>query len=171
MIILNENFILKFTVLHPETPEVDLLKESSIPEDISVIPPEVLHVKSSIEETRTSDVSLDVSHMDTNVNMGKEGAETDAQGNPNVTSNIIVSLPPVTSTTDLPTFHNIINTPFTSIFSSQSTDPPKPTSPVDDTMMLENETDNEGFGGTFEDLKFDEEEENFPDHMLMTMTQ
>ncbi|CAI9271573.1 unnamed protein product [Lactuca saligna] len=127
----------------PKTSEDDLVKQGSIPEDISVIPPEVSHVKSSHEATQTSDITLDVSNMDTNVNMGEEGTKTAAQGTPNVTSDILVSLPSVTSTTDSPTFHNIINTHFTSIFSLQSTDPPKPTSPVDDTMMLENETDNE----------------------------
>lgn len=38
-------------------------------------------------------------------------------------------------------------------------------------MLLETETDNEGFRGTFEYLKFDAEEEAFPNHMLMTMKQ
>ncbi|CAI9261658.1 unnamed protein product [Lactuca saligna] len=63
----------------PETPEADLVKDSSIPEDISVIPPEVSHVNSSNEETRTSDITIGVSNIDTNVNMGEEGAKTDAQ--------------------------------------------------------------------------------------------
>ncbi|CAI9271141.1 unnamed protein product [Lactuca saligna] len=70
---------------------------------------------------------------------------------------------PLTSTTISPTFEHIINQPITSMFSYQSTDTPKPTSPT--------ETDHEGFGGTFKDLEFHDEEEDFPDHMLMTMKQ
>ena len=38
--------------------------------------------------------------------------------------------------------------------------------------MDEYENEEVGFGGTFEDLAFDEEEEeDFPDHMLMSMKQ
>lgn len=78
-----------------------------------------------------------------------------------------VSLPPfiihVSNTTNSPTFATILNQPFITLFSSQSTDPPKSTE----------DTDNKegGFGGTFEELEFDEEEETFPDHMLMTIKQ
>ncbi|CAI9262584.1 unnamed protein product [Lactuca saligna] len=36
---------------------------------------------------------------------------------------------------------------------------------------MENEIDTEGFRGTFEALQFDDTEEVFPDHMLMTMKQ
>ena len=61
--------------------------------------------------------------------------------------------------------------PFTTIFSTQSTDPPNPSSPIAETMAIDEETDNEGFGGTFEALSFDKAEEDFPDHMLMTMKQ
>ncbi|CAI9276979.1 unnamed protein product [Lactuca saligna] len=82
-----------------------------------------------------------------------------------ITSNF-VSLPPfiipTTSTTDSPTFQKIIDQPFTSIFSSQSTDPPK--------SNVESENEG-GFGGTFEDLAVDEEVEDFPDHMLMSIKQ
>lgn len=111
------------------------------------------------------DIPVNVSNTDTNVIMDSDNVKPDDSENAKIespktvkgdegivisTSEIIVSLPLITSTTDSPTFGNIINTPFTSLFSSQSTDPPKTTSPVDDTM--ENETDTEGFGGTFEAL-------------------
>ena len=36
---------------------------------------------------------------------------------------------------------------------------------------MDTENESEGFGGTFENLEFDEEETNFPDHMFMTMKQ
>ncbi|CAI9299409.1 unnamed protein product [Lactuca saligna] len=42
-----------------------------------------------------------------------------------------------------------------------------------DTNVIMGEDDSnkatKGFGGTFENLEFDEEETDFPDHMLMTM--
>ncbi|CAI9270043.1 unnamed protein product [Lactuca saligna] len=94
------------------------------------------------------------------------------QGTPIVISvepitNTFVSLPPyiipTTSTTESPTFENIVNQPFTSIFSSQSTDPSK--------KLEEFENEEGGFGGTFEHMVFDDEEEDFPDHMLMSMKQ
>ncbi|CAI9272958.1 unnamed protein product [Lactuca saligna] len=154
-----------------ETPEANLHKESSTPEQTMVIPPEDSSAKSSHEEARTSDINENLSHTDVNVNMGEGDVKTEAQGNPDT----IVSLPPqirpITSTTDSPTFKNIINQTFTSIFYSQSTDPPKTNSPSKDSIFMEMDTDNEGFGGTFEELEFDDAEQDFPDHMLMTMKQ
>ncbi|CAI9263901.1 unnamed protein product [Lactuca saligna] len=107
----------------PKTPDLDLIKALSTPEQTSVIPPEDLNVKSSNEATRTLDIPVHVSNTDTNVNMGEAGPKDDIQGNPiSTNSETFVSLPPqitlVTSTTDSPTFINIINQPFTSIFSS-----------------------------------------------------
>ncbi|CAI9303222.1 unnamed protein product [Lactuca saligna] len=137
------------------------------------------------ENLKADDINVNISNTGTNVIMGLDNAKPDDSENAKIkspkttkgddqgivipTSEIIVPLPPITSTTYSPTFENIINTPFTSLFSSQSTDPPKTTSPADETM--ENETDTKGFGGTFEALKFDDTEEEFPDHMLMTMKQ
>ena len=75
--------------------------------------------------------------------------------------NTLVSLPsfiiPTVPISSSPTVTHIINQPITSLFSSQSTDPPKF---IDDT-----DTDDGGFGGTFADLEFDPEEEDIPDHM------
>lgn len=146
------------TEVIPETPETTLILDSS---------------KVDASMTQPPKVSLG------NVIMGEDNTKTTDQGIASTqVSDSFTSLPPqitpifpITSTTDSPTFQHVINTPFTSIFSSQSTDPPKPNSPVDDTMLFETETDKEGFGGAFEDLKFDAEEEAFPDHMLMTMKQ
>ncbi|CAI9263780.1 unnamed protein product [Lactuca saligna] len=75
------------------------------------------------------------------------------------------TLPQATSTIDSPTFQSIMNQPFTTIFSTQSTEPPQSLSPIPETMAIDEETDNEGFGGTFEDLSFDKSEEDFPDHV------
>ncbi|CAI9277099.1 unnamed protein product [Lactuca saligna] len=56
----------------PETPEANFLKDSSHV-DISVItPPEVSLAKTVIVEARTSDITLNISDMDTNVIMGDD---------------------------------------------------------------------------------------------------
>ncbi|CAI9299404.1 unnamed protein product [Lactuca saligna] len=117
--------------------------------------------------------------MDANVTLGEDASHIGDKGKPSdVTPYIIVSLPPqlthvipTTSTIDSPTFENIIKQPITSLFSSQSTDPPTTTSLIQDSSFIETEHEFEGFGGTFENLEFDEEETDFPDHMLMTMKQ
>lgn len=160
----------------PKTPEANLNKEISTPEQTTIIPPEISIPKSSHEEARTSDIPVNVSNMSTNVTMGEGDSKKDEQGNPDsVILETLVSLPPqitpITSTIYSPTFQNIINQPFTSIFSSKSTDPPNVNSPVQETILMETETDNEGFGGTFDELEFDDEEADFPEHMLMTMKQ
>lgn len=169
----------------PDTSEAILVVDNSKAGDTMVVLPKVLNVESFYKETKTSDINVNVYNTDTNVIMGSDNAKPDGSENAKTespktakgddqgivipTSEIIMSLPPITPTTDSPTFENIINTPFTSLFSSQSTNPSKLTSPVDDTM--EKETDTEGFGGSFEALQFHDTEEEFPDHMLMTMKQ
>ncbi|CAI9302811.1 unnamed protein product [Lactuca saligna] len=85
----------------------------------------------------------------------------------------LVSLPPYIipnlCVTSSPTFTQIPNQPFISLFSSQSTDPPQSDKPP--TPIEESENKDTRFGGTFKDLEFDEEEDNFPYHMLMSMKQ
>ncbi|CAI9260639.1 unnamed protein product [Lactuca saligna] len=139
----------------PETPEVDLHKQSSTPAQTDVIPPEDSVAKSVSEEARNPDILVN-----------------------DVISEIVVSFPPqltpivpTTSTTDSPTFENIIKQPITSLFSSQSTYPPTTTSPIQDSNFKDTGHESKGFGGMFENLEFDEEETVLPDHMLMTMKQ
>lgn len=116
--------------------------------------------------------------MDTNFIMGKDTSKTAALG---ITSTIVsdsfISLPPqitpiipTTSTKDSPTFTHIISHPFTTLFSSQSTDPPTTTSPLKDSFE-QTELESEGFGGNFDNLVFDEEDTDFSDHMFITMKQ
>ncbi|CAI9277771.1 unnamed protein product [Lactuca saligna] len=121
----------------PETPEANLQKDTSTPQ-ITVIPPEDSVAKSFTKEARTSNILAHVSNMHVNVIMGQDDSNKDEQGKPsNVTSETFVFFPPqitpvipITSTTDSPTFENVIKHPFTSLFSSQSTDPPTTTSPI-----------------------------------------
>ncbi|CAI9269066.1 unnamed protein product [Lactuca saligna] len=144
----------------PETPEFTPIVTSSIPETNVIKTPEVSIAKSIFEEVRTSGILAHISDTDANVNMGEGGSKDAAQGPIILTPTSTI---PLTSTTVSPTFEHILNQPFTSIFPSQSTDTPKPSSPT--------ATNNEGIGGTFEHLEFNEDEEEFPDHMLMTMKQ
>ncbi|CAI9303286.1 unnamed protein product [Lactuca saligna] len=140
----------------PETPEITSILTSSILETTVIIIPEVSIAKSIFEEVRTSGLGENVS---------KDADQGPFISTPfeSLVSITPTSTIPLTSTTISPTFEHILNQPITSMFSSQSTDTPKPTSPT--------ETDHEGFGGTFDDLEFHDEEEDFPYHMLMTMKQ
>ncbi|CAI9282452.1 unnamed protein product [Lactuca saligna] len=161
-----------------ETPEADLIKDSSQLDTSVSTPPKVLIAKIVTVEARTSDISVNISDMDTNVIMGEDDSNKAAKGNlSSVVSYSFISLPqqitpivPITSTTDSPTFANIISQPFTTLFSSQATDPPTTTSPIKDSF-IDTENESEGFGGSFENLEFDEEETGFPYHMLMMMKQ
>ena len=63
----------------------------------------------------------------------------------------IIPNPSITSSL---TFTQILNQPFTTLFSSQSTDPPKSDDPP--TPLEESENEDTGFGGTFADLEFNE---------------
>lgn len=156
----------------PETPEIELYMTVSTPKKIQFIPTEDSLTKSYNEEVRTSDINAHVSDTDANVIMGEIDLNTKllllTQGIYEIsTINMSVSLPPyiifVAPITNSPTFDHVINHPFTSLFSSQSTDPPK--------SINDNETDDGGFGGTFADIEFDTEEEDIPDHMLMSWKQ
>ncbi|CAI9286980.1 unnamed protein product [Lactuca saligna] len=160
----------------PETLEATLIKDSSQLDTSVSRPPEASIAKIVTLEARTSDIPVNISDMDTNVIMGEDDSNKAARGKPSsVVSDSFISLPPqitpivpITSTTDSSTFANIISQPFTTIFSSQSTDPPTTTSLIKDSFMdMENES--KGFGGTTENLEFDDEETSFPDHMLMEL--
>ncbi|CAI9269812.1 unnamed protein product [Lactuca saligna] len=158
----------------PETPEPEPIIESTSRANTIVIQPKVSSAKLSHEEVRTSDISANISDTGVYVIMGEGDLSKEItqppQGTPVTVSfepitSTFVSLPsfiiPTTSPIDSPTFQNTIDQPFTSIFSSQSTDPPKANDEYD--------KEEGGFGGTFKDMVFDEEEEDFPNHMLMSM--
>ncbi|CAI9261761.1 unnamed protein product [Lactuca saligna] len=81
-----------------------------------------------------------------------------------------ISLPPFTiptstkspPSTHSPTFDNVMNQPITSLFSSQSTDPPLIQEDDDQTG------DDDEFDSNFADIEFHPEEENIPNNMLLT---
>ncbi|CAI9285209.1 unnamed protein product [Lactuca saligna] len=150
----------------------------STPIKDAVIPPGVSNTKLVTKEVRTLGIPANISNMDTNGTMGEGVLNNEAQGNPTIAisstfdtstistniylplfvSTISTTLPP---TTHSPTYHQILQQPITSLFPSQSTDGPKIVNDDDTTVDGE-------FTGTFDDLEFDPEEENIPDHMLMS---
>ena len=85
------------------------------------------------------------------VDPSSQGISITSSSEPN--SSTFFSLPPfiqhISTTTTSPTIDHILQQPITTIFQSQSTDPPKPNS--------DDERDGGGFGGTFYDLEFDSE--------------
>ncbi|CAI9283580.1 unnamed protein product [Lactuca saligna] len=122
-----------------------------------VIPPEVSLTKSFHEEVRASGILTHISDTDVNVTMGERDSNKE---HPMITHDIINTITintlfylppfiiPIIPVSSSPTFTHILNKPLTSLFSSQSTNPLKS---IDDT-----ETDDGGFGGTFDDLEFDQ---------------
>lgn len=150
----------------------------STPVKADVIPPKISNTESVTEEVRISSIPANISNMDAHVTMGEGVLHNEAQGNPLivvsstfVTSTISphTSLPPFVSTvsttlpptTHSPNFDQILQQLITYIFPSQSTDGPK-------TVNDDDTTDDDEFTGTFVDLEFDPDEENIPDHMLMS---
>ncbi|CAI9281121.1 unnamed protein product [Lactuca saligna] len=148
---------------------------SSESEIIPETPLEVVVTKSCTEEVPTSNIVANVSDTGAHVLMSDVSL---SQVIPVIVSSapisatfvsllpVIISTVPTSSSSN---FTQILNQPFTTLFSSQSTDPPKsnePPKPLEDSK-----TEDTGFGGTFEALEFEDEEENFPDHMLISMKQ
>lgn len=128
----------------------------SIPEQTSVIPPEVLQAMSNMEEVRTLGITVNIFDMDAKVTKGDGVSTSQAQG---TLDTILVSstfetsfidtstlLPPFQSpvstslpqSTISPIFHNILNQPITSLLPSQSTDDP---TSIPDTTTEDNDDD------------------------------
>ncbi|CAI9260678.1 unnamed protein product [Lactuca saligna] len=79
----------------PETPEADLIKDSSQLDTSVSTPPEVSIAKTVTVEARTSDIPVNISDMDTNVIMGEDDSNKATKGNPSsVVSDSFISLPP-----------------------------------------------------------------------------
>ncbi|CAI9296059.1 unnamed protein product [Lactuca saligna] len=130
------------TEVIPETPEATLIIDSSKADASVTQPSEVLIAKTIPVEDRTSNITVNISDMGKNFIIGVDIVKTEAQGiTSTIVSDYFISLPsqitpiiPTTSTTDSPTFTHIISHPFTTLFSSQSTDPPTTTSPLKDSF-------------------------------------
>ncbi|CAI9259245.1 unnamed protein product [Lactuca saligna] len=148
----------------------------STPKQTTVIPPEVSLTESCHEEVRTSNITAHVFDMDKNVNMGEGVLHAEAQGTTFILSSsvpasvleTIVSLPPYialntsqsTYFSNSPTFDTIIHQPITSLFPYQS--------PVEPQTCNDDEIDDGGFMGSFGEIQFNSEEQNIPNHMLMS---
>ncbi|CAI9302351.1 unnamed protein product [Lactuca saligna] len=106
-----------------ETLKANIQKDTSTPSQTVVIPLEESVDKSFYDEARTSDILVNVSITDANVIMGEDDSKKDDQGKPltNTSETFVSFLPqitpaiPITSTTDSPTFKNLIKHPFTSL--------------------------------------------------------
>lgn len=141
-----------------------ILTNVSLP--TTTVPLKIVVTKPVSEEVPISTIVANVSDTGAHVCVS---VDPSSQGIPTISSSehissTFVSLPPfiqhISTTTTSPTFDQELKQPITKIFQSQSTDPPKPNS--------DDETDGEGFRGTFADLEFDSGEENIADHMLMS---
>ncbi|KAL7601073.1 hypothetical protein Lser_V15G24877 [Lactuca serriola] len=139
----------------PKTPPVTtmvnvslpILSTSQISTTISQTQPlEIVLTKSVTEEVPISDMVVNVSDT----------------GAP-IASTIQTSLPITTLSTTSSIFDHALQNPFTTLFPSQSPENPPPSQ-----QMSDPEVEGGAFGGILDDIPFDSDEEDIPDHMLMT---
>ncbi|KAL7601335.1 hypothetical protein Lser_V15G25283 [Lactuca serriola] len=135
----------------PETPHVTTMVTVSLP--IS----QPLHISTTISQTQPLEIALtksiteEVPISDTVVNVSDTGAPI-----PSVASTL-----PITTTSSI--FDHALQNPFTTLFPSQSPENPPPLQ-----QMSDPEVEGGAFGGVLDDISFDSDEEEIPDHMLMT---
>ncbi|CAI9271862.1 unnamed protein product [Lactuca saligna] len=167
-----------------EDSQEDIVVSKSPLHETNILSPQKnSQVKSNLEETRNSGGNVETSIVDTTTNLGEStkvltpeqtvvmppvvsNENPKDQGNsiliisPSFNTSTVSTTPTVTHSQ---TFANILNKPITSLFSSQSTDPPITREEEEDT----NDDDNE-FDGTLSNIEFVPKEENIPDNMLLT---
>ncbi|KAL7595681.1 hypothetical protein Lser_V15G29838 [Lactuca serriola] len=102
--------------------------------------------------------TMEVPISDTIVNISDTGAPILS-----VASTLQTSLPITTLSTTSSIFYHALQNPFTTLFPSQSPENPPPSQQMSDT-----EVEGGAFGGILDDIPFDSDEEDIPDHMLMT---
>ncbi|KAL7602722.1 hypothetical protein Lser_V15G16687 [Lactuca serriola] len=137
-----------------ETPPVTTMVTVSLP--IS----QPSHISTTISQTQPLEIALtksiteEVPISDTVVNVSDTGAPI-----PSVASTL-----PITTTSSI--FDHALQNPFTTLFPSQSPENPPPSQ-----QMSDPEIEGGAFGGVLDDISFDSNEEDIPDHMLMTGNQ
>ncbi|KAL7612549.1 hypothetical protein Lser_V15G06652 [Lactuca serriola] len=163
-------------VIHNESSDEEIVPENPpVTSMVNVFLP-IIHtsqISTTLPQTKpleivpTKSVSEEVPISDTVVNVSDTGAPILS-----VATTIPISLPislpvvsiPVTTlSTTSSIFDHALQNPFTTLFPSQSPENPQSSQPISD-----NEAEGGAFGGILEDIHFDSEEEDIPDHMLMT---
>ncbi|CAI9281857.1 unnamed protein product [Lactuca saligna] len=151
--------------------------KKSTPEKTKVIPPGVSNSESFHVKVHTLGITFNICNMEANVTMGDRVSNTTTQGNASLVVSSTFETPLVDTTISLPsfiiptstksppsthspTFDNIMQQPITSLFPSQSTEVPK--------TVNDDEFDDGRFVGSFVDIESDPDEEDIPDHILMS---
>ncbi|KAL7587313.1 hypothetical protein Lser_V15G40383 [Lactuca serriola] len=146
----------------PETPPVTSMINVSLP---------IIHssqISTTITQTKpleivlTKSVSEEVPISDMVVNVSDTG-EPILSVAPTIQTSLPISLPVTTLSTTSSIFDHALQNPFTTLFPSQSPENPQPSQQLSDT-----EVEGGVFGGILDDIPFDSDEEDIPDHMLMT---
>ncbi|CAI9285075.1 unnamed protein product [Lactuca saligna] len=141
-----------------------LSSQSEISLPNTTVPLEIVVTKLVSEEVPISNIVANISdtgaHVSVSVVQTSQGTHTPAYFEP-ITSTF-VSLPRflqhILTATTSPTFNQILQQPITTLLQSQSTDPPK--------TNFDDETVRGGFRGTYDELQFDMDEEDIPDHII-----
>ncbi|CAI9302926.1 unnamed protein product [Lactuca saligna] len=146
----------------PETPPVTSMVNVSLPmihtSQISTTIPQT----KPLEIVLTKSVSEEVPISDTVVNVSDTGAPILSVA-PTIQTSLPISLPVTTLSNTSSIFEHALQNPFTTLFPSQSPENPQPSQQLSDT-----EVEGGAFGGILDDIPFDSNEEDIPDHMLMT---
>ncbi|KAL7604851.1 hypothetical protein Lser_V15G19577 [Lactuca serriola] len=139
----------------PETPPISLPVTTMV-----TVPPPISQPSQSspiisqtqlLEIDHTKSITEEVPISDMVVNVSNTGAPI-----PSVASTL-----PITTNSSI--FDHALQNPFTTLFPSHS-----PETPIPSQQMSDPEVEGGAFGGVLDDISFDYDEEEIPDHMLMT---
>ncbi|KAL7604923.1 hypothetical protein Lser_V15G18161 [Lactuca serriola] len=139
----------------PETPPISLPITTMVTVSLPISQPSqsspIISQTQLLEIDLTKSITEAVPISDTVVNVSDTGAPI-----PSVASTL-----PITTTSSI--FDHALQNPFTTLFPSQS-----PENPIPSQQMSDPEVEGGAFGGVLDDISFDSDEEEIPDHMLMT---
>ncbi|KAL7609544.1 hypothetical protein Lser_V15G13888 [Lactuca serriola] len=139
----------------PETPPISLPITTMVTVPLPISQPS--QISPPISQTQLLEIDLtksiheEVPISDTVVNVSDTGAPIPSSA----------TTLPITTTTSI--FDHALQNPFTTLFPSQS-----PENPIPSQQMSDPEVEGDAFGGILDDISFDSDEEEIPDHMLMT---
>ncbi|KAL7586161.1 hypothetical protein Lser_V15G40639 [Lactuca serriola] len=139
----------------PETPPISLPITTMVTVSLPISQPSqispIISQTQLLEIALTKSITEEVPISDTVVNVSDTGARI-----PSVATTL-----PITTTSSI--FDHALQNPFTTLFPSQS-----PENHIPSQQMSDPEVEGGAFGGVLDDISFDSDEEEIPDHMLMT---
>ncbi|KAL7609165.1 hypothetical protein Lser_V15G10960 [Lactuca serriola] len=146
----------------PETPPVTSMVNVSLSMILTSQISTTIPQTKPLEIVLPKSVSEEVPISDTVVNVSDTGTPILSVA-PTIQTSLPISLHVTTLSNTSSIFEHALQNPFTTLFPSQSPENPQPSQQLSDT-----EVEGGAFGGVLDDIPFDSDEEDIPDHMLMT---